>query len=88
MVCLSLIWRIWRSRLDGNVLHYNRVKTKTPMSVEILDTAKDMIDQASEQKPASADLPDYLFSILNGDKNGKIESAYREYQSSLPPEFQ
>jgi integrase/recombinase XerD len=72
-----------KSSLDRNVLHYNRVKTKTPMSVEILDTAKDMIDQLWNRQPAYPDCPDYLFSILNGDKKRKDESAYREYQSAL-----
>ncbi len=72
-----------KSSLDRNVLHYNRVKTKTPMSVEILDTAKDMIYQLQNRKPALQDCPDYLFSILNGNKKRKDESAYREYQSAL-----
>ena len=72
-----------KSSLDRNVLHYNRVKTKTPMSVEILDTAKDMIDQLWNRQPAYPDCPDYLFSILNGDKKRKDESTYREYQSAL-----
>ena len=62
-----------KSSLDRNVLHYNRVKTKTPMSVEILDTAKDMIYQLQNRKPALQDCPDYLFSILNGNKNGKMK---------------
>ena len=53
------------------------------MSVEILDTAKDMIDQLWNRQPAYPDCPDYLFSILNGDKKRKDESAYREYQSAL-----
>ena len=33
-----------KSSLDSNVLRYNRIKTKTPMSVEVLDTAKEMIN--------------------------------------------
>ena len=53
------------------------------MSVEILDTAKDMIYQLQNRKPALQDCPDYLFSILNGNKKRKDESAYREYQSAL-----
>ena len=58
-----------KSSLDSNVLRYNRIKTKTPMSVEVLDTAKEMINQ--------------LFDILSGDKKRKDEGAYREYQSAL-----
>ena len=72
-----------KSSLDRNVIYYNRIKTKTPMSVEVLDTAKDMIDQLWNRQPAYPDCPDYLFSILNGDKKRKDESAYREYQSAL-----
>ena len=34
-----------KSALDQNVLRYNRIKTKTPMSVEVLNTAKEMINQ-------------------------------------------
>ena len=52
------------------------------MSVEILDTAKDMIYQLQNRKPALQDCPDYLFSILNGNKKRKDESAYRN--TSLP----
>ncbi|MBS5410117.1 tyrosine-type DNA invertase cluster 3b [Bacteroides thetaiotaomicron] len=73
-----------KSSLDGcNILRYNRIKTKTPMSVEVLDTAKDMIDQLRNDKPSLPDCPDYLFSILHGDKKRKDECAYREYQSAL-----
>ena len=38
-----------KSALDQNVLRYNRIKTKTPMSVEILDTAKEMINRTDER---------------------------------------
>lgn len=72
-----------KSALDQNVLQYNRIKTKTPMSLEILDSAKEMIDQLRSNKPAVPDCPDYLFNILHGDKKRKDERAYREYQSAL-----
>ena len=72
-----------KSSLDRNVLHYNRVKTKTPMSVEILDTAQEMISQLLNHQPSRPDCPDYLFDILSGDKKRKDERAYREYQSAL-----
>ena len=39
-----------KSSLEQNVIRYNRVKTKTPISVEILDTAKDMINLLSGDK--------------------------------------
>ena len=72
-----------KSALNQNVLQYNRIKTKTPMSLEILDSAKEMIDQLRSNKPAVPDCPDYLFNILHGDKKQKDERAYREYQSAL-----
>ena len=72
-----------KSALNQNVLQYNRIKTKTPMSLEILDSAKEMIDQLRSNKPAVPDCPDYLFNILHGDKKRKDERAYREYQSAL-----
>lgn len=72
-----------KSSLDRNVLRYNRIKTKTPMSVEVLDTAKDMINQLQSHHVALSDCPDYLFDILSGDKRRKDEGAYREYQSAL-----
>ena len=72
-----------KSSLDRNVIYYNRIKTKTPMSVEVLDTAKDMIYQLRNRQPSLRDCPDYLFGILSGDKKRKDEDAYREYQSAL-----
>ena len=72
-----------KSALDQNILRYSRVKTKTPMSVEVLDTAKEMIDQLRNHHPSRPDYPDYLFDILLGDKKRKDERAYREYQSAL-----
>ena len=72
-----------KSALDSNVLRYNRVKTKTPMSVEVLDSAKEMLDQLRNRQSPRPGCPDYLFSILQGDKKRKDERAYREYQSAL-----
>ena len=65
-----------KSSLDSNVLRYNRIKTKTPMSVEVLDTAKEMINQLRSSQMTPSD-------ILSGDKKRKDEGAYREYQSAL-----
>ena len=39
-----------KSALDRNVLQYNRIKTKTPMSLEILESAKEMKELAREKK--------------------------------------
>ena len=72
-----------KSALDQNVLRYNRIKTKTPMSVEILDTAKEMINRLRSNQDSHPDSPDYLFDILSSDKNRTDERAYREYQSAL-----
>lgn len=68
---------------DSNVLRYNRIKTKTPMTVEVLDSAKEMVNQLRNKRTACPDCPDYLFDILRGDKKRKDESAHREYQSAL-----
>ncbi|MCB7441523.1 tyrosine-type DNA invertase cluster 3b, partial [Bacteroides thetaiotaomicron] len=72
-----------KSALDSNVLRYNRVKTKTPMSVEVLDSAQEMLDQLRNRQSPRPGCPDYLFGILHGDKKRKDERAYREYQSAL-----
>ena len=72
-----------KSALDCNVLRYNRIKTRTPMSVEVLDTAKEMMNQLRNSQSSRPGCPDYLFSILSGDKKRKDERAYREYQSAL-----
>ena len=72
-----------KSALESNVLRYNRIKTKTPMSIEVLDSARGMINQLRNNQDALPDCPDYLFDILRGDKKRKDERAYREYQSAL-----
>ena len=69
--------------LDCNVLRYNRIKTRTPMSVEVLDTAKEVMNQLRNSQPSRPGCPDYLFGILSGNKKRKDERAYREYQSAL-----
>ena len=72
-----------KSALDSGVLRYNRIKTKTPISVEVLDSAKEMLDQLRNRQESRPNCPDYLFGILRGDKKRKDERAYREYQSAL-----
>lgn len=72
-----------KSSLDGGILRYNRFKTGASMCVEVLDTAKAMINQLRNECAPSSEYPDYLFSILNGDKKRKEEAVYREYQSAL-----
>ena len=72
-----------KSALDQSVLRYNRIKTKTPMSVEVLDTARGMINQLRNNQEPIPDCPNYLFDILCGNKKRKDERAYSEYQSAL-----
>ncbi len=72
-----------KSALEQNMLRYTRVKTHTPMSVEVLDTAQSMINRLRSKEKSYPDCPDYLFDILRGDKQRRDERAYREYQSAL-----
>ena len=72
-----------KSALDSGVLRYNRSKTKTPISVEVLERAKEMLDQLRNRQESRPNCPDYLFGMLRGDKKRKDERAYREYQSAL-----
>lgn len=72
-----------KSAIEQNLLRYNRVKTKTPMSVEILETAQEMMAELRNNRASHPDCPDYLFDILRGDKKRKDEKTHREYQSAL-----
>ena len=72
-----------KSALDSGVLRYNRIKTKSPVSVEVLDSSKELMGLLRNKQDSLPDCPDYLFDILRGDKKRKDERAYREYQSAL-----
>ena len=72
-----------KSALENNILRYNRIKTKTPMSVEVLGSAMVKIDRLRSVRKSQPGCPDYLLDILCGDKSRKDEKAYREYQSAL-----
>jgi tyrosine site-specific recombinase len=72
-----------KSALENNILRYNRIKTKTPMSVEVLDSAMVKIDRLRSVRKSQPGCPDYLLDILCGDKSRKDEKDYREYQSAL-----
>ncbi len=61
-----------KSALDSNVLRYNRVKTKTPMSVEVLDSAQEMLEQLRNRQSPRPGCPDYLFSILQVIRKGRM----------------
>ena len=43
------------------------------MSVEVLDTARGMINQLRSNQEPIPDCPDYLFDILCGNKNGRMK---------------
>lgn len=73
-----------KSNLEQGLLKYNRMKTGTPMSIEILDSAQDAIAYLCRKYSAThPDHPDYLFHILSGEYKRNEEGAYREYQSAL-----
>ena len=72
-----------KSALENNVLRYKRVKTKTIMCVEVLDSAMEKMNRLWNTREPQPNCPDYLFDILRGDKSRKDERAYREYQSAL-----
>lgn len=72
-----------KSALTHGVLRYNRIKTGTPMSIEILETAKKTINGLCKHESSGGNCPDYLFDIMKGDKKRKEEAEYKEYQSAL-----
>jgi len=73
-----------KSNLRQGLLKYNRIKTGTPMSIEVLDSAQDAIMWLYNNRDARCpEYPDYLFRILSGEHKRGEEEAYREYQSAL-----
>ena len=62
--------------IQGDTLEYQRQKTGTPIKIQILDSAQDMILQMKSKNDVK-----YLFPFLSGTKSGK--DAYREYQAAL-----
>lgn len=72
-----------KSALEDNVLRYNRVKTKTPMSVEVLETAAEIMERLRKKEAPLPGCPDYLFDILRGNKDRKDKESHREYESAL-----
>ncbi|WP_277135329.1 MULTISPECIES: tyrosine-type recombinase/integrase [Bacteroides] len=74
-----------KSNVEQGLLKYNRMKTGTPMSLEILDSAQDAIARLcngyNEEYPDNR--PNYLFRILSGEYKRTDEKAYREYQTAL-----
>ena len=73
-----------KSNLERGLLKYNRTKTGTPMSIEVLESAQNAIGGMYNKSDArSSGYPDYLFRILSGAYKRNEEGAYREYQSAL-----
>lgn len=73
-----------KSNLKRGILKYNRIKTGTPMSVEVLDTALSLVPSLLNcESPSDSDHPDYLFRVLSGEYKPNEEKAYIEYQSTL-----
>ena len=73
-----------KSNLNQGLLKYNRMKTGTPMSVEIIDSAYELLSLLRNNHSSSySDRPDYLFHILSGEYKRGEEGAYCEYQSAL-----
>lgn len=72
-----------KSALEHGILRYNRIKTGTPMSLEILDVSKQEMNKLRNNNSPKENYPDYLFNIMKGDKQRKDEAIYKEYQSAL-----
>ena len=72
-----------KSSLEQGILRYNRVKTGTTISFQILEISRKAIDELHNNTPPLRNCPDYLFNILRGDKKRKEEREYIEYQSAL-----
>lgn len=72
-----------KSALEQGILRYNRVKTGTPISLEILDASQKEINRLRNNNSPVENCPDYLFNIMKGNKKCKEEGLYREYQSAL-----
>ena len=74
-----------RSNLEHGLLKYNRTKTGTPMSLEVLDSAKSIVSKLANSYDSSrrSDYPDYLFHVLSGNYKRTEKEAYNEYQSAL-----
>lgn len=72
------------SDLKRDVLRYNRVKTRVPISLEVLDTALALIERIRGGRPSTSGAASgYLLPILSGGYKRGCESSFREYQSAL-----
>lgn len=71
------------SNFSHGVLEYNRIKTKTKISVQYQNKAKQMCTaiENTEAKPSSCS--PYMFNVLSGRNKMNGYDEYREYQSCL-----
>ena len=73
-----------KTDLKQGILKYNRMKTGTPMCLEILDTATEAITLLrNKQYTRHSDYPDYLLCVLSGNYKRNDVRGYIEYQSAL-----
>lgn len=73
-----------KTNMTQGILKYNRMKTGTPMCLEVLDTAMEAITQLRNTQHAHhPDYPDYLLCLLSGSYKRNDVRGYIEYQSAL-----
>lgn len=73
-----------KTNLKQGILKYNRMKTGTPMCLEILDTATEAITLLrNKHSTHHSDYPDYLLCVLSGNYKRNDVRGYIEYQSAL-----
>ena len=72
-----------KSALRHNLLSYRRVKTHTPVCIEVLECSKRLMADLHNNRPPAPGHPDYLFAVLGGASGGRGEEAHRAYQSAL-----
>lgn len=66
------------ANIKDGILDYYRQKTGTPMRIEVLDAAREMLEELANA--TRLDSP-FLFPCLSGTKTG--EEAYKEYNAAL-----
>ena len=72
-----------KSNLKNGILQYNRVKTKSPVSIELFNSCQLYLNSLLNKRPSIPGKPDYLFSILSGNYSKNDDNYYTEIQSKL-----
>lgn len=73
-----------KRNLEQGILKYHRMKTGASMSVEVLDSARQIMSVLRQSDASSrSSSSDYLFSVLSGCFRKEEERGYIEYQSAL-----